>query len=116
MTPPSHLVNGFNPETRKLLDNGVMDLQEKNFMSNYEREKKVTLKEEKNMWGKKLQLYEKKTLQIMIEKCGNFIVMEANDNKKKAAKAFDAKTDKYTRKTLKMYEDAEPPPSIFEPD
>lgn len=58
----------------------------------------------------------KKTLQIMIEKCGNFIVMEANDNKKKAAKAFDAKTDKYTRKTLKMYEDAEPPPSKFEPD
>lgn len=49
MTPPSHLVNGFNPETRKLLDNEVMDLQEKNFMSNYEREKKVTLKEEKNM-------------------------------------------------------------------
>lgn len=32
----------------------------------------------------------------MIEKCGNFIVMEANDNKKKASKAFDAKTDKYT--------------------
>lgn len=109
MTPPSHLVNGSNPETRKLLDNGVMDLQEKNFMSNYERKKKVILKEEKNMWGKKLQLYEKKTLQIMIEKCGN---------KKKAAKAFDAKTDKYTRKTLKMYEDAEkvPPPSKFEPD
>lgn len=44
MTPPSHLVNGFNPETRKLLDNGVMDLQEKNFMSNYEREKKSDFK------------------------------------------------------------------------
>lgn len=52
----------------------------------------------------------------MIAKCGNFIVMEAKDNKKKAAKAFDAKTDKYTRKTVKMYEDAEPPPSKFEPD
>lgn len=49
MTPPSHLVNGSNPETRKLLDNEVMDLQEKNFMSNYERKKKVILKEEKNM-------------------------------------------------------------------
>lgn len=46
----------------------------------------------------------------MIEKCGNFIVMDANDNKKKAAKAFDAKTDKYTRKTLKMYENAEKVP------
>lgn len=44
MTPPSHLVNGFNPETRKLLDNGVMDLQEKKTLCQIMRGKKSDFK------------------------------------------------------------------------